>query len=86
MVLYEKLLEIDQLIIHGQYTEALEKIEAGLKTKDISKKDQLSFLAQKGRCVFYFGKFQEALQLANEILSMIQLASNDVSHIDLREC
>ena len=60
--------EIDQLIIKSQYLEALKKIETDLKIKGISKEDKLRFLVFKGRSVFYLGKFQEAIELADSIL------------------
>ncbi len=64
----KQLVEVERLIIHGRYKDVLIVIEEGLKKKDISKKEELSFLIQKGEVEFILGNSQESLQLAELVL------------------
>ena len=72
----------EQLILHGELRKALEIIEEGIRRKDISKEDMISFLLRKSECVFYLGDFQESIQLANRVLKESEGLDNTLDQID----
>lgn len=74
--------KIEQLFIHCQFQEALKLIKKGLKEKNISKEEELSLLAWKGRITYYLGRFPEALQLADQILTESEGLDNILTQLD----
>ncbi|MHA1308489.1 MAG: hypothetical protein ACTSQN_14455 [Candidatus Heimdallarchaeota archaeon] len=73
----KQLQEVEQLIIHGEFQEALSVIEEGLKKKGISKEAELSFLILKSEVAYYLGNLQEALQLAELVLKASKRFGNN---------
>lgn len=75
-IVQKQLEAVDQLIIHGEFQEALKAIEKGLKKKDISKENELSFLIHRGYALFFLGKIQESLQLSEMALKESEIFDN----------
>ena len=59
---------MDQLIVHGKLKESYAIINEAIKKKDISKEEELRFLAFKSELELYFGNFNESIKLAEMIL------------------
>ncbi|MHA1125408.1 MAG: tetratricopeptide repeat protein [Candidatus Heimdallarchaeota archaeon] len=78
----KQLQEVEQLIIHGEFQEALSVIEEGLKKKGISKEAELSFLILKSEVAYYLGNLQEALQLAELVLKASKGLANVFPQLD----
>ncbi|MHA1502480.1 MAG: hypothetical protein ACTSSB_11580 [Candidatus Heimdallarchaeota archaeon] len=78
----KQLKKVDQLIIHGQFKEALSVIKEGLKKKDISKEAELIFLILKSEVECYLGNLQEALQLAELVLKESKGLANVLLQVD----
>ncbi|MHA1505525.1 MAG: tetratricopeptide repeat protein, partial [Candidatus Heimdallarchaeota archaeon] len=78
----KQLQEVEQLIIHGQFKEALSVIEEGLKKKDISKEVELRFLILKSEVAYYLGNLQETLQLAELVLKESKGLDNVLLQLD----
>jgi len=78
----DQLQEIEQLIIHGKFKDALSVIEEGLKKKDISKEAELSFLILKSEIKWYLGDLQETLQLAELVLKESKGLANVLLQVD----
>ena len=64
----KQLKKVDQLIVHGKFEESYEVIEEAIKKKDISKEEELRFLAYKSELELLFGNFNESIKLAEMIL------------------
>ncbi|MHA1501908.1 MAG: hypothetical protein ACTSSB_08670 [Candidatus Heimdallarchaeota archaeon] len=78
----KQFLKIEQLIIHGKFKEGLSVIEDGLKKKDISKEEELSFLIFKSEVAWYLGNVQETLQLAELVLKESKGLANVLLQLD----
>ncbi|NHJ40546.1 MAG: tetratricopeptide repeat protein, partial [Asgard group archaeon] len=78
----KQLEEVKQHIIHGRFQEGLKIIEAILKKKDISKEDKLAFLIFKAEISCYLGNFQDALQLADQVLNESEKLDNLLLKVD----
>jgi len=78
----KQLQEVEQLIIHGKFKEALSVIKEGLKRKDISKEEELSFLILKSEVAYYLGNLQETLQLAELVLKESKGLANVLLQVD----
>lgn len=78
----KQLQEVEQLIIHGEFQEALSVIEEGLKQKKISKEEELSFLVLKSEAILYLGNLKEALQLADRVLKESEGLDNFLIQLD----
>ena len=77
-----QLQKVEQLLIHGEYQEALKLIEEGLKTKKISKEEKLAFLIQKSTMQNYLGKHKEALETAEKVLKESGETDYVLLHVD----
>jgi len=78
----KQLKKIEQHIIHGNYQEILPLVEEGLKTKDISRVDELNLLLQRSLSLFMLGNFRESIQLASEIYEESMKTDNDLLKVD----
>ncbi len=78
----KQLQKVEQLLIHGEYQEALKLIEEGLKTKNISKEEKLAFLALKSSILNYLGKHKEALESAEKVLLESEETDYVLLHVD----
>ena len=78
----KQLQEVEQLIIHGKFKEALSVIKEGLKKKDISKEAELSFLILKSEVELYFGNFDESIRLADLVLKKNEGLDNLLLRVD----
>jgi tetratricopeptide (TPR) repeat protein len=78
----KQLEEIEQKYILGNHKEAIEIIDDLLESKKLQKKDQLAFLAQKGEILFFQGKIEEALTLAEEIYEESKKQNLDLILLD----
>lgn len=78
----KQLQKVEQLLIHGEYQEALKLIEEGLKTKNISKEEKLGFLVLKSTIQNDLGKHKEALETAENVLKESGETDNVLLHVD----
>jgi tetratricopeptide (TPR) repeat protein len=77
-----QLQSIRKKIIHGEFHEALEIIEAGLKKKEVIKVEKLRFLVLKSEILNDLGKFKEALDLAEDVLKEFKSSENQIILVD----
>ena len=78
----KQLAKIDQLIIHGEFQEALVEIAKGLKTKDIKNEAKLAFLVLKCDIQNELGKHLDALELAEKVLKESEKLDNNLLQVD----
>jgi len=72
----KQLQKVDQLIIHGEFQKALEIIEEELRRKNLEKENELTLILQKGHILFFLGKLQESLQIAEKALEESEKINN----------
>ena len=78
----KQLKKVDQLIVHGKLKESYEIINEEIKKKEISKEEELRFLAFKSELEFYFGNFDESIRLADVILKKSKGLNNLLTSVD----
>ncbi|NPE07969.1 MAG: tetratricopeptide repeat protein [Asgard group archaeon] len=78
----KSLQKIEQLLIHGEFQEALKIIENSLKRRYIKKEERLSFLVHKSDIQNELGKHIVALELAEEVLKESEKLDNNLLQID----
>ena len=74
--------KVDQLIVHGKLKEAYKLIDGSLKNENISKEEELKFLAFKSELEYYFGNFDESIRLADVILKKSKGLNNLLTSVD----
>ncbi|NHJ39844.1 MAG: tetratricopeptide repeat protein [Asgard group archaeon] len=63
----KQLKEVEQLVYHGNYQEALVIIEKALKMKTLSKEVELCLLVFKCESKMYLGNIKESLKIVNQV-------------------
>jgi len=78
----KSLQEVEQLIIHGKFKEALKVIATVAKTEGLIKEDQLALKVLKSEIQHFLGKHKEAFALAEEVLEESKDLGNTLLHVD----
>lgn len=80
---FEKQLQkVDQLIVHGKLKEAYKIIKNTIKKQNISKEEELRFLAFKSELELYFGNYDKSIQIADKILKQNKGLDNLLLSVD----
>jgi tetratricopeptide (TPR) repeat protein len=74
--------KVEQLIYQGELKEALNLIEEGIKTKNLSKKNELRYLFHKSEGLSYLGNFQESLELINQVIKENKVLDDPLLQVD----
>ncbi|NHK32819.1 MAG: tetratricopeptide repeat protein [Asgard group archaeon] len=64
----KQLKEVEQLVYHGNYQEALVIIKKALKKNTLSKEEELHLLVYKCESKMYLGNIKESLKIVNQVL------------------
>jgi tetratricopeptide (TPR) repeat protein len=79
----KQLKEVERLVYHGNYQEALVIIEKTLKKKTLSKEEELYLLIFKSESKLYLGKLKESIKIANQVLEENNKLDNPLIQVNV---
>ena len=81
-LLTNQLEKIDKLIINGKSNNAMKFLEEIL-SKDMSEKEKVAYNSYKIRIFNLLGKYQEAINLVEEILKLVKKQKTSIEKADI---
>jgi len=81
-LIINQLEKIDKLITNGKYNNAMEFLEEIL-SKDMSEKEKVAYNSYKIRIFNLLGKYQEAINLVEEILRFVKKHKTSIEKVDV---